>query len=483
MDKFIKTAIILLILLSLISLLTKFYGPTDSKDYASVAKFFAGEYAAKIRTSHSLLYGFIHAPLIKLFKSFWLMKLTSLLWLALLIISIYYLSGKNRKTLLLIVASPVVWYIGPWISSIQLSSLLFLWGFFFIRKYEKTLNKKYLFYSGVLFGLSWAFWNSVVFFLFFFIITFFYNKNVNHIALFLISILVGFFPLLIFDYLVYNFPFYSTIKFLFGAYAVTAYGGIYNGTNLLSSSIFSLIIFIIMMPFFSYVLILKKIFSENKRSILFLIFGFAFFLVNPQIRYLLFLWPILIIYLGKNLNDKQFKIQLIIFFVLSLLVVAPYVIQTKYSTNSPEFSSFIYNFGRWEINSTSTEELILQEDMQKISSEHSDETFVIGPNDDDYAYLAMIYWGHDVKEFVSIQDYNLYFQNKSDLFEKKIIFRPKIKDRRQIWLGGGIQKNENDNTNYEKIKFAIGVGEPVNLENFKLVKKYNILYLSRTKSS
>ena len=52
---------------------------------------------------------------------------------------------------------------------------------------------------------------------------------------------------------------------------------------------------------------------------------------------------------------------------------------------------------------------------------------------------------------------------------------PKIQDRRQIWIQGGLSKNENDNTDYKNIKYAITFGEEIKEEHFKLIRKYNSL--------
>jgi len=86
--------------------------------------------------------------------------------------------------------------------------------------------------------------------------------------------------------------------------------------------------------------------------------------------------------------------------------------------------------------------------------------------------------GKDIKEFVSIQDYELYFKNETSLFKKRFEPKPIIPDRRIIWIEGGISKNPNDNTNYGNITLAISINEPLNEPGFRLIKKYNILYLS-----
>src|SRR3990167_4701640 len=91
--------VVFLIGLLLISLFTKYIGSTDVGDYAYVAKFFAGEFDAKIRSSHSYFYGFLMSPLVKLTNSFILMKLMSVVWLFLIVFSLYYMSRKDKRVL------------------------------------------------------------------------------------------------------------------------------------------------------------------------------------------------------------------------------------------------------------------------------------------------------------------------------------------------------------------------------------------------
>lgn len=477
MEKYKKIFFALLVSLVILSFLTRYYGSIDSDEYLGVAKFFAKEYNAKIRVSHSIAYGLIHAPLIKIFPDILIMKLTSLIWLILIIFSLYYISNKNKKTIFLFILSPIIWYIAPWINPIQLASLLFLWAFFFINKYEKNEKIKYLFYSGIFIGFSWIFWNTVLFILFFFIICFFYNKNINHLFVFIISVFAGLSPLLLLDQIFYGSPFYSITKHFIANIVVFFYGSIYPAVDYLKGRICNYISFLLLMPVFFYTLFNKKFFSVGKRQIIFLVLSFLFFLTNPQLRYILFLWPILTLYLSKSLNEKQFKTQLIIFSIISFLVIIPYIIQIKYSTNAVDLTTAISNFGSWSISSINQDKLIL-EGLKEIVEAYPNSVFVIGNAPDDYAYLANIYSGNGVKEFVSIQDYELYLNNESVLFEKKIILRPKIRDRREIWIGGGMNKNMNDDTDYGSIKLALGLNEPIKLDNFKLVKKYGLLYLS-----
>src|SRR3989344_5167512 len=94
--------VLILLILVAVTFLTNFEGGADTFDYADTAKFFAGDYNAKIRASHSYLYGLIHAPLVDLFNSFWAFKITSILSLLLIIYSVYAISGKDKRSLWLI---------------------------------------------------------------------------------------------------------------------------------------------------------------------------------------------------------------------------------------------------------------------------------------------------------------------------------------------------------------------------------------------
>lgn len=474
MNKYTRLAAILFLILILISLATKYYGSTDVEEYESTAKYFSGDYNAKLRVSHSILYGIIHFPLVSLFHSFFIMKITSLIFLILIAISVYYISKKSKKALFLLILSPIFWYLAPWISPIQLTSLLFLWAYFFIEKYDKKQEIRYLIYSGLLVGLATAFWNTIIFPAFFLVICFFYKKNVNHLIIFLAAAFIGYLPALSLDIFFYRFPFYNMIKYLLGIFTAVTQGSIYSGIIRASSSILPILLFLLMIPFFSFKIFKKQFFTRNKRTIFFLIFTFLFFLKNPQIRYILLFAPILILQLSKVLTKKQLKIQIVLFIIISLLVINPYLIQIKYPTNAKEFSSLITNAGKWNI--LKNENQLILEDLKEISKQYPNQVFVVGNKPEDYVSLALMYWNKDIKEFVSIEDYNL--QENPVLFEKTIKSNPRIADRRQILITGKLQKSDTDKTDYDSIKFAIGVNEPIEIENFKKVKKYNVLYLS-----
>lgn len=469
--------VLLITLLIIVSLSTSYIGSTDVGDYAGVAKFFSGKSNADLRTSHSLVYGLIHAPLLTIFDSFFVMKITSLFWLILLIISVYHISGRNKKTLYLMLISPIVWYMGPWINPLQLASLIFLWGFHFINKYETANNKKYLILSGLLIGLSATIWNTLLFVTLFLVICFFYNRNINHFVIFIISFIAGLVPLLIIDQIFYGFALNSLLKFIVGIAVIILDGGIYGGTAQTTNPIINYLTFLAILPFFTYKLFFKKLFSKHKRQIIFITLLLLFFMSNPQIRYLILIVPLLIIYLAPSLSDKEFKIQILIFTIISLIAIAPYLVQIKYSTNSDELNSFFQNIGADKIEKLKQDSY--NEALKAILEETGKQTFVIGNSPDDYYTLSHYYWGDEVEEFVSIQDYNLWIDNETILYKKKLEINPKINDRRKIWFEGGISKSNADDTDYSKIKYAIGIDQEISLQEFGFIGKYGNLYLSK----
>lgn len=477
-----KIVVTVIVFLSLVTILTKYYGSTDTGDYSDISKYFAGSYAAKIRSSHSYLYGTLHFPLLMLFKNFIMFKITSLIFLLLLVYSVYLASEKNKNCLWLMLLSPVVWYLSPWINPIQLSSLLFFLGYYSIKKYEKTEKLKFLFFSGIFIGLSWAFWDAIVFFSLILALVFLYNKKFYHFFLFSVFIVVGLLPKLLLDQFLLGFAFSGLMRYFFSIVAAVFFKGVYGAME--PSNIFTfltgLVAMLIFIPLFTYKISSKTMWKENKKAVLFIALVLLIILRHMQIRYLLLIVPIIIFEVAPKLNPSQVKRYLILFVIIDLIVIFPYIIQIKYSTNAEEFSSLLANFDN--INILENQEALLIEDLKSLEKDFPGRAFVIGNANDNYQLLARIYWGNKVKEFVSIEDYNLFFENKTILFEKKFMPVPGIEDRRQIWISGGINKNENDETDYESIEYGISIGEPLKLENFSFVKRYNLLYVSKKSS-
>ncbi len=469
-------------ILIFITLLTQYYGHIDIGDYSDSAKYFADNYQAKIRNSHSYGYGFSHSPLLWITDSFILFKLSSLFFLGLIALSIYFITGKDKRALLLSIFSPVIWYMAPWVNPIQIASLCLLWAYYFINKYDEDNQIRNLIYCGLLLGLGWAFWNTILFFSIFLIICFMYNKKVSHLFYLLISIFVGLIPLFALDQFLFGFPFYTIIKTTFSNFSATLFGGIYGNNGGNSKMIIRLLFIFISIPFYFWTLYKPNFFRDNKKSMIFISLSLLLIATNPQIRYALSIAPIITLLLAKELKETQFRRQIICYLILFIIFIAPYAIQTKYSINNEIYGADISliseNLNNLHYSKEFPSDLIVN-DLEEIEKNYPYEIFIVGNAVDDYQTLAHFYFGDNIKEFVSIQDYDLHLQNRTILFEKKLMPKPRINERRQIWIAGGISKNQNDDTDYSAIDYAIGIGEPVNSKDFVILKRYNILYLSK----
>lgn len=454
-----KKLILFLVILVLvvITLATRFNGSTDIGDYADVAKYFAGEYDADIRSSHSYLYGYLHWPFVALTDSLVSFKISSLLALLLIVYSVYFINGKDERTLWLMLLSPVVWYMAPWINPIQLSGLFLLWSWYFLRKFDSESKLKDLLISGLFVGLGWAVWDTILFFGAFLGLVFLWDKKFWNSLLFLVGVFVGLIPRLMLDQKIFGFAFYTIVKSFMGTLANIA-GGIYERTAGHTALTLSALIFILLaIPIYYWKSYAPKNLKENKKTIIFLSLCLLLILSNPQVRYIIALAPIMVVLVAKEINGKQFRVSLIVSILVSLFFVAPYVAQAL--DDRPDIS-------------------VLIEDIVEI---HQNETFVVGNAVDDYATLARAYWGDEVVEFVSIQDYGAWESGNLVLLEKEWKPVPRIDERRQLFLSGGIQVNENDKTDYESIRYAIGINGPVELEGFEVVARAGALVVSEKK--
>lgn len=466
-------------LMVIVTLATSYYGSTDIGDYTDVAKFFAGKYNANIRGSHSYLYGFMHAPLVWLVNSLIVFKLVSLLVLALIIYSVYVINGKDIKTLWLMLLSPIVWYMAPWANPIQLAGLFLLWAWFFIKKFQEKKEFKHLLLSGVFVGLGWAVWDTILFFGIFLGIIFLYDKKLWNSGLFLIGIGIGLMPRLMLDSVLFGFPFFTILKSSIGT-LVNISGGIYSrasGHSLINA--ISLILALLSIPIYYWTLYKQQYINRYGKTIVFLSLCLLLVLFNLQIRYVMSLVPIMIVLVGKEISLKRYKRQIIISLAIVFVFIIPYVMQIGYGMGKNDSGADIEDFARnGMLLQNDSYCKVLKNDMENIAEKYPDNVFVVGNSPDDYAVIARCYWGDDVKEFVSIQDYELAIGGEKELFSYIMKPTPKIAERRIIWFGGGMERNTFDDEKFAGIEYGIGISEEIGLKGFKLLEKHDMLYLS-----
>lgn len=469
------TTAILLIIMALITVPHDLLDATDVKDYTDTAKFFAGDYAAGMRTSHSMAYGLLLSPYVALTHNYFLIKFSSVFFLFLIILSVYYISNKNKNALWLIVLCPLLWYMSPWVSPLPLSALIFLWVYYFLKRFDEKERLKDIIYAGLLMGVASVFWDTSLYFSLIFLVSFLYDKKFYYIWIYLLAISVALIPRFLMDYVIFDFALFGIVKNILALIAFSLYGGSYN-QGYSTTGIVRLVVLFLFVPIYFFKIYLKSHFKAYKKEIVFLTSSLIFLILNPQVRLILTIAPIVIIFLAKSLNNRQLKIQAIIFFILSLLVITPYIIQGGYEMNHKYLEAAVLGIRDLNISYFDSDRATVK-DLSQIARDYPDQVFVVGNENDNYRILAHLYWGKDIKEFISIEDYNLYLQNKSVIASKEVSSNASPEYRREIFLVVGIRKNSNDNTSYNSIKYAISFEDNIDLDGFNLVKRYDKLYL------
>lgn len=433
--------VVIFILLIVFTLTNNYYGQTDVRSFTSVSKYFSGSYSADIRSSHSYLLGFLASGTVQFHQSFLGFKILNLFVLIFLVVSICYITGR-REPLLLFVFSPIVWYMGSWINSIQISSLFFLWSYFFMKKSnEEDLWSVGI--SGLFFGLSVIFWHGILLLGFFFVLIFLIDKRLMEVIQFFLFFIIGLFPIFIFDQIVFGFPFHSLIKNVSGTIMNSLGHGLYSQGGFFN--ILNGIGFLLFLPLFWWKIYKPDFAKENFKTTLFLtICILIIFFMNPQIRYAFFLMPLILV----NINMKGKRAWYLFY---SAILIISIVIIPYYVYDNPNQQ--------------------LEHDLNRLVQDYPNEVFVVGNHPDDYDILANAYWGNQVKEFVSIQDY----RDEVD-YEKSFVSTPEINARREIWFKAGMRKSSNDLTDYDSIKYGISFDD-LELEGFEFVKRYGDLKL------
>ncbi len=473
-----KIILAVLIFLAIITLATAFYGSTDISDYIDPAKFFSGSYAANIRSSHSFLFSWIISPFFALTKNFLAFKIINLIFIILIVYSVYFISRKDIRAFWLMLLSPIVWYLAPWVNPIIVSAFFLLWAWYHIDKYDKELSKLSLLYAGIFVGIALAFWDTILFFGAFLALPFLFNKKLSHSLLFIIAVLAGLLPRLILDYFLFNFPFFTMIKNLFGIIAIALF--LENSPMPLAWRVVPILLIFLIIPLYFWKCAKPIVIKKEMKTLIFLLLSLLLILSNPQPRYLMALIPIMIVISSNYINRIQWRKQMLLSIIVSVIVIAPYIIQVGYHLGNDihgiDVVAVVAGIKNLSVSTIHPSDLISQ-DLEEIEKEFPEESFIVGNTDDSYNSLARFYWGTGIKEFISIQDYNLWLDNETDLFKKRFAFLSNIEDRRYIWIEAGISKNPVDTTNYESLKYALSMDEKLDLNRFKLIKKYDLLYL------
>jgi hypothetical protein len=429
---------------------------TDVGQYLGVAKEFANIGITKVRNMPSWVYPWIMGPFLKIWPSLYMARFFNNFWLladGLLL----FLMTRNKKSFILFMFAPIVWYMSTWINPILPISFLLLFAYWQFKLYEEDEKKINFILSALALGLVSSLWGAGIYLSLFFIFAFFYNRKLINILLYLIPFFVTFSIRLILDWYYFGFPFFSIIRsvgsnFMFftgQSLSQTMETGFGTGHYIFN---FILLFFIISPLIYR---LYKLEFSEYKSEIIFLGLATLLFVVNLQLRYFIVLAPLYILLLYPFVKKKGMFIHIFISLVLIIFLTHSYFGETK-------------------------ESLIVQ-DLDRIAEEFPDERFIVGGegvSEEQALTLGTLYWGDKIKEFIWYNDYKLSLENKDLFREYSFDTKSRINNVRKLRFGLGYYRT--DNKTYEDVKYLILIGDEGEVsDNFKFVKKYNRLNLYR----
>ncbi len=455
MDKKIYySTILFFVVLIVLNVFTSYIpNSTDLGDYLGAAKSFNNDFSAKMRSTHSWIFGFLLAPLMKLIPGVFVTRLLNFIWLPLIALLLFFIT-KSKKAFFTFLLSPVVWFVAPSITPILPASFLFILTYYYFKKFESKNNYFYLIISGLSLGLASLLWDTVFLVFIIFSIVFFFDKKIKDLAIF--SIFFGLIASIrfIFDWYFFNFPFFSLFKFLGGNFMYLL------GLTPLGQLVFSpynfFILLILPFPLFIYCLFksTKNNFKEYSKEIIFSILYILMFLKNAQIRYMLFLTPFFIILLYKSFNKKIF-----LFNILISILIIPF---------------FIYPPSVYERDN------LIQNDLVIISSDYSNNTLLAisgNPKNLDFYYeLAIIYQGDKINEFISQKDYEMWKNNNTNYWNFNIVSdaSKRIYTSQDYFINFGLKRTPNK-FDFNKIEYLISDSNSLSYEEFKVDKCYKLL--------
>lgn len=470
------------IILIVISLLTLYEGSTDVGDYADASKYFAGEYPAAIRNSHSYLYGFVHAPLVALFESYLPLKVSGLVFLFLLMHSVYWMSGKDRRALWLLLLSPAVWYSGPWIGPLGIAGLSLLWGFWYLRRFQKRKNMRDVFYAGMILGLGIGFWHTLVFFTLILGFCYLIDTRILDGLVFTLGLVMGLVPLFALDWYLFGLPGYTLLKTMSGTLVIMFGGGVGALSNEETLSLLRRLLVLIIFPVSLWLLYRTRTFTKHWREGLFLGLSLLVILSNPQLRYTLVLAPVSVLITYALLPARYYRNALLLSGALALFVSIPYLFQIDTSltadpagveiTGVLEQREKLHLQRGWEGES-------LADSLAQIAQQYPGELFVVGPDADSYQTLAHGIWNAPLGALISMQDYKAYQENRTALYQKTLASHPSIAERRLVSITGKLEVNPAVLEHLNTVQYAIGIDAPVTDYGFRELQREGRLYLSR----
>ena len=450
LDKRAVTYIIIAtLLIILLNIITLHFGYNDSFEYITNSRFITDDNPlTSIRCSHTCTYPFFQSFFTNISDSLFMLKAINVIWLLINILILYKIT-KKPKTLLLATTSPIIWYMSTSISPTIITSTLLLLSYHFIKKYQKQKKVSLLIYTGTLLGLSTLMWDAFLYLVPIFFIAFFYNKSVKELLWTLIPTTLVFSLKLLFDLIFFNFPLYSLYRFLGTTYLTIFQMGVWAERFTTPSMTTYLIMLVIVSPLFL-LLFTKKQFYKNKPELIFIVLSSLLFLRIAQPRYMLILYPIIILLLTRYLSNTQIKLHTILSIILIPILLVPMFTYTTEMEN-------------------------IQDDIQQIADQYPNQNFIVG-SESDVALsevLASLYYGDQINYMISYEEHQA--QQTGECYQSyTLTSESSLNNLREAIITFELCPIEKQELEYN---YQI-TNAP--LQDQELVKQYTVLYLYKT---
>jgi len=348
---------------------------SDIGEYFKLAEYAAtGESNIQLYAAHSAFSPFIIGKLLSGLYSDLLFKIIGFI-VVLLMGIILYKATNNKLAMLLFLLFPVTVGIIGTNSPMLFSGLFFILSYLFLEKFTKTKKIFPLLVSGALLGFACGFYFLTFIYAFLFILIFFRNIELKYLLIFLGLFGIGLLPKLIFDYIIYGYPFHSMTRLIASNMVARVLA---SNTNSGSSPLLMLFTdfdkflryfiytleYVVLVPALVvalWVIIKKFRFKKYTNELIFLTLCSVIVVVVGGFAYFAFIFtPLLVLMIVRSKpNKKTIAILLIIFFILSSIFVYLEV----------------YAYGKYQ-----ERDRALTNDTSNIKADFEEKEFIFGPD-------------------------------------------------------------------------------------------------------
>ena len=423
-----------IVVLALLGVFSTKVGFHDSGEYITVARALAGYNNIDLFVGHSIVYPAYISIFLNLFPSLLIIRLINISWIILIALLLLYYT-KSKKSLLIFMFSPIVWYVGIQTTPVLPASFFFLLSYLLFND-EKLKYNELL--SGLFLGISCAIYNPMILIAFYFTIIYFWNEKISSFVKFVIPLLVGFSLSLLLDFYYFGMPFYTMIRYI-GANLLITIGlrtnhGIFQSFS--NPETLLLLVFISPLLYKIYKIDYQK---YKKEIILILLILLTFYLRESLIKYALIVAPLIIIFLSKIFNREDIKKHILISSIIIIFI--------------------LFNFVSYEKDKN------VETDLKNIILDYNSSTIVGEPYA--AAYFAEFIWQNEPR-FEWYEVYSAQMNNKSSFKEYNIhLDKSKLPLRDKLFLNVDFSIKPK---NYSSVLYVSTKNESV--EGFKLDKCY-----------